>query len=71
MHTITLTEFEKNIIQLIKTLKKKGKPVKITDSGNVVAILSPPEDEQNNNSWLGCMKGTGKIVGDIISPVID
>lgn len=25
----------------------------------------------NKKSWLGCMKGEGKIIGDIVSPVID
>jgi hypothetical protein len=26
---------------------------------------------RDNLSWLGCMAGTGEIVGDIISPVIE
>jgi hypothetical protein len=30
----------------------------------IVPVSSPEQD-----SWLGCMNGTGKIVGDIVSPV--
>lgn len=37
-----------------------------SDKGNPIAeIISVPSAEQ---SWLGCMKDTGKIVGDIVAP---
>ncbi len=36
---------------------------------NIVPLSFPEQNEQE--SWLGCMRGKGKIIGDIISPVED
>jgi len=42
----------------------------ISDKGKfLVKIVPIPSPEPD--SWLGCMRGKGKITGDIISPAED
>ncbi|MCP4160336.1 MAG: hypothetical protein GY760_09705, partial [Deltaproteobacteria bacterium] len=49
------------------SVSRSDKPVLITDKGKkLVKIIPVPSCEKK--SWMGCMKGTGKINGDIISP---
>lgn len=31
----------------------------------------PSDSPKKNESWIGCMKSTGVIKGDIVSPVVD
>lgn len=70
MEEIQLTNFQKNIYGIIDSIVHSQKSVMISDKGKflvkIVPILSPETD-----SWLGCMRGKGKIIGDIISPAED
>jgi len=69
MEQIPLSHFQKNLHAIIETVVRPDKPVLIMDEGkSLVKIVPVPSSEQ---SWLGCMKGTGEIIGDIISPVED
>jgi hypothetical protein len=67
---IQLSNFQKNCRTIIESMSRSNKSMLITDKGKllvkIVPVSSPGED-----SWLGCMNGTGRIVGDIISPVED
>ncbi len=68
MEEIQLSDFEIDFHSIIESVSHSDKPVIITDKGKLLVKIVPvPSSEQD--SWLGCMKGTGKIIGDIISPV--
>lgn len=43
-------------------LKRRGKPI---------ADVPPVSSDGNERSWIGAMSGTVKVLGDIVSPVID
>ena len=43
----------------------------ITRYGKPVAEIVPPRILKRPKNWLGDMVGTGKILGDIISPASD
>jgi len=65
---IQLSNFQKNFHTIIELVSRSDKPVLITDKGkSIVKIVPVLFSEQD--SWLGCMNGTGRIIGDIISPV--
>jgi antitoxin (DNA-binding transcriptional repressor) of toxin-antitoxin stability system len=70
MEEIQLSNFQKNCRTIIKSMSRSNKSILITDKGKllvkIVPVSSPGQD-----SWLGCMNGTGKIIGDIVSPVED
>jgi antitoxin (DNA-binding transcriptional repressor) of toxin-antitoxin stability system len=51
-------------------VEKTKESILITRNGKPVAkIVSTSIDDKK--SWLGCMASTGKIVGDITSPVVE
>lgn len=70
MKEIQLTNFQKDICGIIDSIVHSHKPVMISDKGKfLVKIVPIPSPEPD--SWLGCMRGKGKITGDIISPAED
>ena len=65
MEEIQLTSFQKDIYSIIDSIVHSHKPVMISDKGkNLVKIV--PINYPEPDSWLGCMRGKGKIVGDIV-----
>ncbi len=68
MNAISLTEFQQNCETILKSLNQSHQPVLIVDHDKVLAKVIPvfPSDQQT--TWLGCMAGTGQIIGDIVSP---
>lgn len=69
MKAITISEFRKKISSVIADVEKSKKPVEIKRKGKTVVKIVPIQETEEQNSWLGCMVGTGKIMGDIISPI--
>ena len=70
MNDVSISEFKAKCLGLIERVHKTRQPLRITRHGRPVAELIPAGPERKR-SFLGGMVGTGKIVGDIISPVID
>ncbi len=69
MEQIELSYFQKNIHNIIDSVIHSHQPVLISDKDKFLVKIVPissPEPE----SWIGCMRSKGKIVGDIISPGI-
>ncbi len=70
MEEIQLSNFQENCHTIIESVSRSNKSILITDKGKLLVKIVPiPSSEQD--SWLGCMSGTGKIVSDIVSPVED
>jgi antitoxin (DNA-binding transcriptional repressor) of toxin-antitoxin stability system len=70
MEEIQLVNFENNVSGIINSVINSHQPVLIRDKGKFLVKIVPisyPDQE----SWLGCMRGNGKITGDIISPAED
>lgn len=50
-------------------VKKTRRPLVVTKNGKPVVKLVPAE-KIVRRSVLGCMRGTAKIVGDLMKPVV-
>ena len=70
MKSIPISEFKAKCLGLIEQVDKTRQPLRITRHGRVVAELIPAGPDRKRK-FLGGMVGTAKIVGDIVSPVID
>ena len=70
MKEISVSEFKAKCLGLIEQVDKTRQPLRITRHGRPVAELIPAGPERKRR-FLGDMVGTGKIVGDIVSPIID
>jgi prevent-host-death family protein len=68
---IPISKFKATCLSLLDQVKKTGRPIIVTKKGEpiaqVVSLPVPPKKP----SWLGSFKSTGRITGDIISPVIE
>ena len=70
MQDISISEFKAKCLGLIEQVYKTRQPLRITRHGRPVAEVIPAGPDRKRK-FLGDMVGTGKIVGDIVSPVID
>jgi len=66
--TVGISEFKAKCFTFIHRVKKTGQPLLITRRGEPIAQVVPPPEEKKPGGWLGCMRGTGTIVGDLVSP---
>jgi len=67
MEEIQLSNVQENIYAIIDSVIDSHQPVIISDKGKLLVKIIPVAPAEQK-SWLGCMRGTGKIKGDIISP---
>jgi prevent-host-death family protein len=67
---IGITEFKANCVSILERIRKTKKPVRITRHGVPIADIVPSSPELRRK-FVGSMVGTGEILGDIVSPVID
>jgi prevent-host-death family protein len=70
MKSISVSEFKAKCLGLIEQVDKTRQPLRITRHGRPVAELIPAGPDRKRK-FLGDMVGTAKIVGDIVSPIID
>lgn len=71
MDEISISEFKAKCLALLEQVSKTKKPLRITKRGKPIAEVVPPSPPKSRGNWLGCMKGTAEIVGDIVSPAVD
>jgi prevent-host-death family protein len=60
-------EFKAKCLQVMEQVNQSKTPVVITKRGKPIAKLVPVESEPRDG--FGCMKGSVRILGDIISPI--
>ncbi len=68
MKTMPAGKFKTNCLAVMDEVKAKREPVLITKHGKPVAVLTPVEEK--DDPIFGFYKGMGKVVGDIISPIV-
>ena len=67
MKTIKASEFKAKCLHIMDEVAETGEPVTITKKGVPVAELVPIK--RKPETLFGFMKGSGVIIGDIISPI--
>jgi prevent-host-death family protein len=68
MEEIAVSKFKATCLSVLERVRKTRKPILITRFGKPVAEVVPPSAPDRPANWLGSMAGTGRIVGDVISP---
>jgi prevent-host-death family protein len=69
MKMIAAGTFKQTCLRLLDEVAETGESVVITKRGRPVAQLTPlPADTRND--WAGAMRGTGRILGDLIAPAV-
>jgi prevent-host-death family protein len=70
MKEVAISEFKAKCLAILDEVQKTKQPILITRRGKPVAEVNPPKPAESRD-WIGSMKGTSKILGDIISPASD
>ncbi|MBI3646485.1 MAG: type II toxin-antitoxin system Phd/YefM family antitoxin [Acidobacteriales bacterium] len=71
MEEVAISEFKAKCLALLERVRKTGKPLRVTRFGKAVAEVIPPSSVQGRAAWIGSMKESIEIVGDIVSPAND
>jgi antitoxin (DNA-binding transcriptional repressor) of toxin-antitoxin stability system len=68
MREIAISKFKATCLAVLEDVRRTGAPILVTRFGQPIAEVSPPRTPQKR-SWLGCMKGSLEITGDIVGPI--
>jgi prevent-host-death family protein len=71
VESIAISKFKATCLAVLERVRRSGKPVRITRFGKPVADIVPPLPDKRPASWLGAMRGTARITGDIVAPAAD
>ena len=63
-----ISKFKATCLAALETVRKTGQPLRITRFGKPIADIVPPEAPAPAKNWLGGMRETAKITGDINAP---
>ncbi len=70
MRTVAISEFKAKCLALLEQVQKTRKPIRITRFGKPVAEVVPASADAPAE-WMGSMKDSIEILGDIVAPVSD
>lgn len=68
---IAVSEFKAKCLSLLAEVDKTKTPLRVTRRGKPLADVVPASTDLGERSWIGSMTGMMRIMGDIVSPVID
>jgi prevent-host-death family protein len=71
MTEISISEFKAKCLAVLEQVRKSKQPIRITRHGKPVAEVVPPSSIIARADWIGSMKDSMEILGDIISPASD
>jgi prevent-host-death family protein len=71
MQEIAISEFKAKCLAVLERVRSTKKPIRITRFGKPVAEVVPPTSVEERSSWIGSMKNSMRITGDIVSPATD
>jgi len=71
MDEMAISEFKAKCTAVLDRVSKSKKPIRITRHGKPIADVVPAAPAVDRAALFGSMRNSIKILGDIVSPVID
>jgi prevent-host-death family protein len=71
MEEIAISEFKAKCLAILEQVRLTKTPVRVTRFGKPVAEIVPPTAVMDRAKWIGSLKDSMEILGDIISPAND
>jgi prevent-host-death family protein len=71
MKEVAISAFKAKCLGLLEQVQKTKKPIRVTRFGKPIAEVVPVSPDAGKRDWIGSMKGTFEILGDIVSPAND
>lgn len=63
-----ISKFKATCLATLERVRRTGRPLRVTRFGKPVADIVPPAATAARTAWLGALKGTARITGDITMP---
>ena len=70
MRTIKASEFKARCLAILDEVERTGEPVLISKRGKPVAELIRPRQGKRVRFPQDALRGTGRTLGDIVSPAV-
>jgi len=70
MKSIKASEFKARCLKILDDVERTGETVAISKRGRIVAELVPPRSRGRVRYPQQALRGTGRTLGDIVSPAI-
>ena len=67
MTSVPISKFKARCLAMIEAVHKTGVPLRVTRFGKPLADIVPASVTAAPD-WIGKMRGTGEILGDIVAP---
>ena len=71
MKEVAISEFKAKCLAILARVEKTKQPIRITRHGKPVADVMPAAPDVERAALFGSMRNSIKILGDIVSPVIE
>ena len=68
MEKMAISKFKATCLATLERVRRTGRPLRVTRFGKPVADIVPPSPEPPPREWLGSLRGTLEIRGDILAP---
>ena len=68
MDTMPISKFKATCLASLERVRRTGRPLRVTRFGKPVADVVPAAPTSPRRAWLGGLKGTLELRGDIVSP---
>lgn len=65
---MAISKFKATCLATLERVRRTGRPLRVTRFGKPVADIVPPAIEPARKGWLGSMRGTARMAGDIAGP---
>jgi prevent-host-death family protein len=71
METMAISKFKATCLAALERVRRTGRPLRVTRFGKPVADIVPAAPERPQREWLGSLRGTLEIHGDVVGPSSD
>jgi prevent-host-death family protein len=71
MDTMPISKFKATCLAALDRVRRTGHPLRVTRFGKPVADVVPAAPEKPAGEWLGSLRGTLAICGDLVGPSSD
>lgn len=67
---MAISKFKARCLAVLERVRRSRKPILITRFGEPVAEVTPPPAPPRPRGWLGSLRGSAVIEGDIVGPAV-
>ena len=69
--TISISKFKATCLAVLERVRSTGRPVHVTKRGELIAEVMPPSAASLGKEWIGAMKDSARITGDLVAPAVE